>query len=77
MKNELLNEITNDAQSIRNMLPDVVLHGDGSLRDVDMQTVSNGEIVTTLFQARQAAHELYEKLSAVPRRKVGNGGDDE
>ena len=69
MKNEALEEATVLARSIHDAMPDLRLHGDGTLRDEDDTLVHPGSLVTTVYRARMDAEKLWRLLANTERRK--------
>ena len=74
MKNEVLDEATELARSIRDAMPDLRLHGDGTLRDGTDTPVHPGTLVTTLYRARMDAEKLWRLLAETERRKSPTRG---
>ena len=69
MKNEALEEATVLARSVYEALPDLRLHGDGTMRDPDDTPVHPGILVTALYHARMDAEKLWRQLARTERRK--------
>ena len=69
MKNEALDEATELARSIHDAMPDLRLHGDGTLRDEEAELVHPGSLVTTVYRARMDAEKLWRMLANTERRK--------
>ena len=76
MKNEALDEATAIARSIHDAMPDLRLHGDGTMRDDADTPVHPGTLVTTLYRARMDAEKLWRLLANTERRKSPTRGGD-
>ena len=77
MKNEVLNSLTEKAATACADLPNLLLHGDGSIVDSLLQPVENAKVVQSFYKASQALREIHEVLAETPRRTVRQGRGDE
>lgn len=71
MDNKTLDEITEKAEGLRDLLPDVSLRGDGVLIAQDAGPLNGYDLLPLLFQAKKVAMEVAAVLRAEPRRRVG------
>jgi len=71
MDNKTLDEITEKAEGLRDLLPDVSLRGDGVLISQDTGPLNGYDMLPLLFQAKKVATEVATVLRAEPRRRVG------
>ena len=74
MKNEALEEVTELARAVYQALPDLRLHGDGTMREPDDTPVHPGILVTALYHARMDAEKLWGILALTERRKSPTRG---
>ena len=70
MKNEALEAATELAEKVSSRIPDVRLHGDGSLRGTDDAVLDLGRLVTMLYLARADAYNLWQMLAKTERRRT-------
>lgn len=71
MKNEILDDLTEQAKSVREFIPELVLDGHGRFLYPNGRVVPMVEVLQQLTAARERIQKLVNCLQQQPRRKVG------